>query len=67
MVKSKEAFSWKDGVLPVCGIHSQVKLDILRDYILAYFQTVAAKPFIPRIPISTFSFIILNHLFFFKF
>lgn len=51
MVKSKEAFSWKDGVLPVCGIHSQVKLDILRDYILAYFQTVAAKPFIPRIPI----------------
>lgn len=51
MVKSKDAFSWKDGVQPICGIHSQVKLGILRDYILAYFLTVAAKPFIPRIPI----------------
>ncbi len=51
MVKSKDAFSWRDGRRPVCGIHSQVKLDILRDYIAAYFLTVAAKPFIPRIPI----------------
>ncbi len=51
MTRSKDAFSWKDGKPPVCGVHSQVKLDILRDYIAAYFQTVAANPCIPRIPI----------------
>ncbi|TWU46501.1 three-Cys-motif partner protein TcmP [Rubripirellula reticaptiva] len=51
MVKSKDAFSWTDGKRPVCPIHSQVKLDILRSYIEAYFSTVAANPVIPAVNI----------------
>jgi len=51
MVKSQDAFSWKDGNRPVCPIHSQVKLDILRTYIEAYFSTVAANPAIPVVNI----------------
>ncbi len=51
MVRSKEAFSWKDGKKPICPVHSQVKLDILRSYIEAYFSTVAANPKIPVVNI----------------
>ncbi|MCA9215224.1 MAG: three-Cys-motif partner protein TcmP, partial [Planctomycetales bacterium] len=39
------------GHRPLCPIHSQVKLDILRTYIEAYFSTVAANPKIPIVNI----------------
>ena len=40
MVKSEDAFSWKDGRIPQCSVHSRIKLEILRDYLLAYFPTI---------------------------
>ncbi|EKK00105.1 hypothetical protein RBSH_04627 [Rhodopirellula baltica SH28] len=40
MVKSQDAFSWKDGRTPPCPVHSRIKLEILRDYLMAYFPTI---------------------------
>ena len=48
MTKSDSAFSWKDGRTPVCKVHSKVKLDLLRSYLLAYFPTVARNPVIDQ-------------------
>ena len=41
MVKSQDAFSWKDGRTPLCPVHSRIKLEILRDYLMAYFPTIS--------------------------
>lgn len=41
MVKSQDAFSWKDGNIPPCPVHSRIKLEVLRDYLLAYFPTIS--------------------------
>ena len=51
MVRSKSAFSWKHGNVPVCKIHSRVKLEILRSYLASYFPTVASNPKIDTVKI----------------
>lgn len=43
MVKSRDAFSWRDGNTPECPVHSRIKLEILRSYLLAYFPTITAN------------------------
>ncbi|TWU39829.1 hypothetical protein Q31b_31440 [Novipirellula aureliae] len=43
MVKSQDAFSWKDGRTPLCPVHSRIKLEILRDYLMAYFPTISQE------------------------
>ena len=51
MARSETAFSWKDGRVPACRVHSRIKLDILRSYLLQYFPTVAANPRIDAVKI----------------
>jgi three-Cys-motif partner protein len=52
MVKSQEAFSWKDGNIPPCHVHSRIKLEILRDYLLAYFPTICQNKRIDAVNIE---------------
>ena len=51
MVRSRTAFTWKDGNIPQCKIHSRVKLEILRSYLSRYFPTVASDPRIDTVKI----------------
>ena len=51
MTRSETAFSWKDGRIPHCRVHSRIKLDILQSYLLQYFPTVAANPRIDAVKI----------------
>lgn len=51
MARSKTAFTWGNANIPTCKLHSRIKLDILRSYLLSYFPTVASNPKIDAVNI----------------